>query len=141
MRLITLILASACLPLASAHACSVDAEPVAFGSIDLTQTSTGNGRITVNCPAAAVYALSIRSANDGADRIMTGTNGAQIRYRLYVDQGFIQQWGDGGVTGPSVGGNVAAGSVIDYTVFGRIPEQNLQPAGTYSDLPIITLLY
>lgn len=141
MRVVLLALVLMLFSARWASACSVDVEAVVFGNIDLTRSNTANGRITVECPSSAVYALSIRSEHDGADRLMTGPDGRKMRYQLYADPGFVQLWGDGGTTGPSVGGSVAAGSVTEYTVYGRVPKQTLLPAGSYADLPIVTLLY
>lgn len=124
-----------------AFACSIDAQAMVFGNVDVTRDTTATGLITVDCDLATVFGVSIRSASDGADRIMSGPNGAELRYRLYVDPGFIQEWGDGGATGATVGGNVAAGSSTEYTVYGLIPEQSLVPAGSYTDLPIVILLF
>ena len=125
----------------AAAACSIETQAVVFGNVDVTRASEATGKITLECPNTAVFLLSIGSSNDGADRIMAGPQGSVLRYRLYSDANFIQLWGDGGATGSAISGIAGAGSVLEYDIYGRIPEQNLVLPGEYTDLPVVTLTY
>lgn len=121
--------------------CTVDASPMAFGSVaatnspDIDQTAT----ITVNCPTDVSYTVSLGDglwyANGSAgSRAMKAAGNDFLSYALFEDALRQQPWN--GVPGTGASQNQS------ITVYGRIPSgQNNLAAGTYSDIVVVTVEY
>lgn len=146
---------------AQAQTCSVAATPLAFGAY----TSPGGARadsqatVTVNCTPAylllacsASYTLSLSAGGNSASgtRRMAAGSG-RLGYGLYSDASRLSPWGDGGATGPTVGGTIST-SLLNlsllclpgsktHTVYGRIPAGQNVPAGAYADTVVLTITY
>jgi len=146
---------------AQAQTCSVAATSLAFGGY----TSPGGTRVdsqatvTVNCTPAylllackASYTLSLSAGghSSGGTRLMAAGSG-RLGYGLYSDANRLSPWGDGGATGPAVGGAIST-SLLNlsllclpgsktHTVYGRIPAGQNVPAGAYADTVVLTVTY
>ena len=127
---------------AAAFGCTVNPQGVAFGTYDSVSGAAvdGVGYINLACdsPTSLEVRLSAGASGSYAARAMSAS-GAEMHYNLYSDVGRTAVWGDG------VGGTATVSTTVsveqDVTVYGRIaPGQNL-PAGTYSDMIVVTVVY
>lgn len=145
----------------TAHAvidCSVTAVSVNFGNYDpaLTSPDDSVGTVTVTC----------RHVSGGADRVnytvtlsngLLGTSAAtramaagsgRLGYNVFTDPARSQVWGTGSggtviasgsaVVGPGVGNGTRT---FTHTVYGRIPQLQDAPPGTYGDTMVLTLTF
>jgi spore coat protein U-like protein len=118
-------------------ACKVKVSGVAFGVIDVTRDSRGEGNVRVTCDATTSYEIAI--AGGAFDRQMAGPGGRRLDYYLSPDQHFSDLWGDDG--GVTVGGTSAGTTPRDFTIYGIVPEQSGTPAGSYADQLTVTLRF
>lgn len=114
-------------------ACQVDTRPVAFGVVDVTRDSDGNGEITLNCTVATEVEVAISSGTAPGQRFMAGPSGGQLTYDIFPDTARTLPWGDG--TGNSVTRSIVTDgeSTTRLTIYGLVPQQDAVPPGSYSD--------
>lgn len=138
---------------ASVASCSVSATSVAFGAYDPTSSVpvTPTGSVSVSCQLISGFSLLVAytitlSTGSGSytARKMTGT-ATPLSYNLYLNSAMTQVWGDG-VTGGSVsksdGYLLGLGTVSNsYTVYAKLPAQQLVSAGSYADSIIVSTSY
>lgn len=124
--------------------CTVNASPLNFG----TQSGLLNTRVdasttlNVQCSNTTPYQVGLsagqHSNGDMNARKMVKGTGA-VSYQLYRDATRTQVWGN------TVGTNTVAGTgngnVQPLTVYGSVPPQTTQSAGTYNDTVIVTVTY
>jgi len=125
-----------------AIACTVNPQGVSFGEYNsVTGASVdGVGYINLSCdsPANVDVSLSTGSSGTYSARTMSST-GSDMQYNLYTDSGRTAVWGDGTAGSSTVALSVTSSE--DISVYGRIaPVQNL-PAGSYSDVIVVTVTY
>lgn len=74
----------------------------------------------------------------------------RLAYGLFSDSLRQQPWGDGGASGPMVGGTITTTSLLNlvclpgnrsHTIHGRIPANQSVPAGGYADSVVLTVTY
>ena len=130
-------------------ACTVSVTPIIFGNYDtvvptpLDTTTT----ITVSCdkaqgPPPDVTVTIIASANSGIfnPRQMKHTTRSNLlNYNLYTKQNRTTVWGDG--TGGTSAVIIKGTKQKKVTVYGSIPPQQNVPAGTYSDILTVTIIF
>lgn len=137
---------------ASVAGCSVGVTSIPFGQYDPTSPTdlTPTGSISVQCQLISglsllvAYNITLSTGSSGSylQRKMTGT-ATPLLYNLYLTGS--QVWGDG-LTGGSVskvdGYLLGVGTVVlSYTVFSRLPAQQLVSAGSYNDNIVVTISY
>lgn len=137
----------------SLSTCTVLTQSVLFGSynpiINTPQDSTG--QVTVTC--TLLIGLSLLTTYD----VYLGSGGAasyaprgmsflgnRLGYNLYTDSSYGTVWGDGsGGTGHR--GDSYTLQLVpvlrNYTVYGRIPARQAIPAGSYSDVVTVSVVY
>ncbi|MCB1885285.1 MAG: spore coat protein U domain-containing protein [Geminicoccaceae bacterium] len=131
----------ALLPNAADAACTVAANGLAFGRIDLIRGTTSAGRITVACDRPGLFQVALASAGDGgAGRLMRGTTGGTLRYNLFSQPSMLIPWGDGSRLGPAVFAQSDGAAPLDLTVYGRVPPQTAPP-GEYADQITVTVIF
>jgi spore coat protein U-like protein len=126
---------------------SVSATTLNFGTYVPSSAATANTSVTVSCglPIDLLndFHISLSAGNslDPAARLLK-QGGGQLGYNIYTDSGFMTVWGDG------TGGSVTQGysSVLSlgrasFTGFGRLPQGQFVPAGTYSDRITVTVTF
>ncbi len=124
--------------------CSVATTSLSFGTASiLTSTIDQTSSIYVTCTDATAYQLGIDAGlhSSGAQRRMqNGSNSADfVSYNLYSDAGRATAWGNTQNTDTLVGtGN---GSVQTISVYGRVPSQTSEDAGSYSDIVTVTVYF
>lgn len=121
---------------------------VSFGSYDPLNTNPldQTGSITFSCDLLFLQTLTIdlSQGNSGtyAYREMRKAGGGALRYNLYLDAARTtgQIWGDG------TGGSAHFGPFLPIlnfnhmvTIYGRVPQQQSSPFGSYTDTITVTI--
>jgi spore coat protein U-like protein len=123
-------------------ACSVEAEPVAFGVIDPQRQSRGTGEVVVRCDEAATFSVGLSAGGSGGDtRRMQGRGGSRLDYYLFADPGYSISWGDGEALGNPVKGAADGARPARLTIYGIVPAQSRTDAGEYEDGLQVTLSF
>lgn len=125
---------------ASAATCSVSSPGVSFSDYNPLDAVArdGVGNIAVSCDATASYTIALGQGT-GTYGARTMTNGSsQLQYNLYTSPQRLTVWGDGTGSTATVSDTASGGN---YTVYGRISEQQNVTTGTYSDTMVITVTY
>lgn len=124
--------------------CAVTALPLAFGNYDPTAASPADATttVTVTCTNATTYNIGLNAgAGSGAtvtSRLMT-LGGNTLSYSLYQDNTRVTLWGN--TVGVDTVSGVASGLPIGHTVYGRVPQFQSVPIGTYTDTITVTVTY
>jgi spore coat protein U-like protein len=151
MKALTLLaflswLANAPASAANVASCAISATSISFGAYDPTSSTpvTPTGSISVTCNLVSgfslliAYTITLSTGSSGSylTRKMTGT-ATPMSYNLYTNSGMTQVWGDGvtaGTSADSGGYLLGLGSVVlSYTVYAKLPAQQLVAAGIYAD--------
>lgn len=159
LALLPLLAGLLCGTAARAQSCSVSATALAFGNY----TSPGGARadssaavlvtctpqyLLLACKSSYTLSLSVGDHASGAQRQLAAGTG-RLAYGLFSDSLRQQPWGDGGASGPTVGGTITT-SLLNlvclpgnkpHTIYGRIPANQSVPAGSYSDSVVLTVTY
>jgi spore coat protein U domain-containing protein, fimbrial subunit CupE1/2/3/6 len=128
------------------NTCSITNSPsISFGSYSpLAGTDLDvNGTISVACTKGTVATITLDAGGNsthavGTTRAMvSGTN--YLSYEIYSNSGLTTVWGTGanGVQEPAAPSKAA----VNYTAFGRVPNSQDVPAGSYSDSVNITVSF
>ncbi|OSZ65763.1 spore coat U domain-containing protein [Hydrogenophaga sp. IBVHS2] len=144
---------------AQAHACTVTATPLAFGTYVSPQGPRVDSSATVQvrctptylllaCEVAYTLSLSVGQTPSGGVRQMAAGTG-RLRYDLFSDAARTQPWGDGGASGTLVSGSISTGLLglvclqgsRNHTVYGRLPAAQNVPVGVYADQVVLTITY
>jgi spore coat protein U-like protein len=135
----------------AATSCSINSAGLAFSNYETFSSSPNYslGSVTVQCtnlgPGATdgdTVALKIGGGAFGtvADRKMaSGTS--HLRYGIYSDTTYSQNWGDD-MTAPTLSTGplaVNASKPLNFILYGRIPPLQNVRAGAYSDSLLITV--
>lgn len=122
-------------------ACSVTAEPLAFGTVSAFDSAIdASSPTTVRCTPGAPYTVALDyGLNAGATtqrKLRSTTSATTVDYNLFTDAARSSAWGGASLlTGTGNGTDQAA------TIFGRIPVQAAVGAGDYRDTVTVTVTY
>ena len=126
----------------AAASCSVEANPVAFGTIDVLRQERGTGEIVVRCDEPTEFRVGLSPGGGGSEgRRMAGPDGARLDYSLFADAGYSIPWGDGQAIGNSRTGVSDGEGPQRLTVYGIIPAQPGAIPGEYTDSLQVTLSF
>ena len=139
--LIAALLEALLLPGPARAGCTVDAQPLAFGIVDVGDISYGRGTIIVECDVATDVAITLTGSFGGSRRAMVGPNGARLVYEIFKSLRTLEIWGDGNGHGQPMQLHIEPGERRSLTVFGVVPAQPGVPAGTYSDQLVVVLSF
>ncbi len=124
--------------------CTITAAPMNFGNLGLplaTTSSSQTATLTYTCSLGAAAKITLDQGQNGTGtpaapvrRMKVGTN--YLGYQLYSNSGRTAVWD--GVTGVSVTGT---GSPQTSTVYGLVPAQTVPPAGSYTDVVVVTMTF
>jgi len=125
--------------------CQITNTPaIAFGNYNpLSVTPVdATGTISLACTKGAVAVITLdtgaNSSNaTGMTRAMKDAATDYLSYELYSDSNRTSVWKPAGVTEPAAPSKAA----VNYTVYGRIPAGQDQPANSYSDTVVITVSF
>ena len=123
--------------------CALSTTDLDFGTHgSLSSNIDSTNTLTVNCTNGTAYTISLNGGNAGAidptqRRMSAGAN--DVIYGLYRNAARTQPWGS------TIGTNTVAGTGTGnpqaVTVYGRVAPQATPPAGTYTDLIVVTVTY
>ncbi len=125
-----------------AASCTLSTSALAFGSYTATTDLDGTTDLSLTCSSGTTYDIALDAgAGTGATtttRVMTaGTD--TLNYALYRETGRTTTWGTTVATDTVAGtGNGAAQTI---TVYGRVPQGQYQPVGSYTDTVNVTVTY
>lgn len=140
-------------PARAAYSCTVTVNDLAFGlysvlnSIDTDSTAD----ITVDCSGSDNTKINatteISAGSSGSFNPRTMLNGASaLNYNIYTKSNHNQIWGDG--SGGSVTQTISCSlkgppttCSTPKTLYGRIPIGQSVPAGSYTDMLIVTITF
>lgn len=140
-------------PSSAAYSCTATANDIVFGSysvfnsIDVDSTAD----ITVDCSGSDNIKVSataeISAGSSGSFNPRTMLNGASaLNYNIYTKSNHNQIWGDG--SGGSVTQTISCSlkgppttCSTPKTLYGRIPIGQSVPAGSYTDMLIVTITF
>lgn len=141
-------------PAAQAQSCTTSAVAPTFGVYNAAGNNTlANGIVNVSCnvlgiPLSITYTirLGLGSQPAGTQRQLAGGPGdtGRLPYNLFCDPAYTQVWADGsGQTCVISGGHLLllGGILTPYPVYGRINGGHYVPAGSYSDMVTVEVLY
>ncbi len=125
-----------------AASCTLSTSALAFGSYTATADLDATTNLDLTCSSGTTYDIALDAGAGGtattASREMTdGTN--ILNYALYNDSGRSQTWGTS--SGVDTVGGTGTGSVETITVYGRVPQGQYQPVGSYTDTVNVTVTY
>jgi spore coat protein U-like protein len=126
--------------------CTVTSSGVVLtGPFDGTET-TGTGTITLNYTNGAPYNITLDAGSNAIPSKRRMALGADyLSYELYQDSGRSVVWGDSSFAGTYTAGNpvAAVGIGLDqnFTVYTKIPSQEVGPDGNYQDSVSIIVHY
>ena len=129
--------------------CLIVSLPLAFGNYDPTASSptTGQTTITATCTLSAPYTIALNNGTGTGANYTTGASGRQmtliagsstIGYNLYQDSAYANVWGNAST---ALFSGTGTGLPQFYTVYGRIPAQQVAGAGAYLDTITATLTF
>jgi spore coat protein U-like protein len=124
--------------------CTVTASPLNFGNSVgvLTSEVVATTTLGAQCSNTTLYNVGLDAGqNSGGDinaRKMTlGAN--SIGYQLYQDPARTVVWGN--TVGTNTVSGTGSGNTQNLTVYGKVPAQLTPPAGTYTDVIVVTVTY
>ena len=125
--------------------CTISTAAIAFGAYDPVGANAAadldaSGSLTVACTrgASATVGLALGANASGATRRMANGSGGYLTYELYQDAGRSTVWSDSG-SGLYTPAAAPSKAPRVFTVYGRIPSNQDQPAGGYSDTVTATV--
>ena len=130
-----------------AHSCSIDSNPMAFGTYDGNASTALEAKATVvsTCTSGAAALITMSagaSAGSGSAeapvRRMTAGAGKYLVYQVYSDVARGTVWGNTDPTGVAFTG---IGVSQTLTAYGSVPPAQLVAQGVYTDQLSITITY
>ena len=130
--------------------CTISASAVAFGSYDPIVANKsadlqGTGTVTTTCTNGASVTVTLGQGSNPAQgstddvplrQMASGTN--KLSYFLYQDENRTTVWGNTSGTGKS---DTGTGSASELTIYGKVPQNQNVPAGSYSDTVVATVTF
>jgi len=120
---------------------------VDFGTLDFGTWSLLNqnidaqqdigSQVSLACSTGEPYTIALDDGQNFSSTRKMAFSGNYVSYELYQDPSRTQRWGIGAEALAAVGD----GSVQSHIVYGRVPTQAVQPAGTYTDTVVVTVAW
>ena len=130
-----------------AHSCSIDSNPMAFGTYDGNASTALEAKATLvsTCTSGAAALITMSagaSARSGSAeapvRRMTAGAGKYLVYQVYSDVARGTVWGNTAPTGVALTGT---GVSQTLTAYGSVPSAQLAAQGVYSDQIGVTITF
>lgn len=125
----------------AAAGCEASVSLVDFGELDLDRGENVSGELVVTCDQPAAFSVALSAGlGDFVRRKMQGTDGAALRYNLFVDAARRRVWGDGVSAGTQtiLGENDGRRPSI-IPIYGVVPSRQKVLVGPYSDNLLVTV--
>ena len=94
-------------------------------------------QVSLACSNGEPYSIALGDGQNYSSARRMANGGNFVSYELYQDPSHSTRWGVGGQALGSTGN----GSVRNHLVYGRVPVQAVQPAGTYTDTILVTVAW
>jgi spore coat protein U-like protein len=125
----------------AAAECDASVSLVDFGKLDLQEGGDVSGELVVTCDQPGRF--SVRASEGlGSYRLrkMSGSDGHELSYNLYVDSAKRSIWGDGVSEGTqTIRGESDGRRPLTIPVYGFVPPRQTVLTGTYSDNLLVTV--
>lgn len=118
---------------------------VDFGTLDFGTWSLLNqnidaqqdigSQVSLACSTGEPYTIELDNGQNFSSTRQMANGGNYVGYELYQDSNRSQRWG----TGVEALAATGDGTVQSHIVYGRVPVQTVQPAGTYTDMVVVTV--
>jgi spore coat protein U-like protein len=126
--------------------CTISTAPVAFGAYDsvgpnATAPRDGTGTVTVTCTKGAVAKVGLNAGSNagaGTTRRMAGSAAEFLTYELYKDAAHATVWGNTASDSLEVPAAVNQ-NPQNFTVYGRVPQNQTAAVGSYTDTVLATV--
>jgi spore coat protein U-like protein len=121
--------------------CNLSATPLNFGSINLTNASSGfasaNANIVFNCTKGTSYSIKMDGGthSDGTNRYMGNTGTDKLMYYIY-DNASLSIPLDSSFTN-----GTATGNSTTLMISGSLATNQVAAAGSYSDVVTVSITY
>lgn len=140
---------------AQATGCAAITGSMSFGAYDtlLTQATNTTGTVQVICtpgvtdPLGTPYTVTLAGSGTGGDMVRSIAFGAyRLYYQVYKDPSHLTVWGNGTNSGSGVSSSVTSAAALlpaarTHTAYGRMPGQQMVPAGLYIGTLLVTVEY
>ncbi len=126
---------------AAAGDCEASVSLVDFGRLDLEKGGDVSGEVIVTCDQPGQFSVAL-SSGVGSYRFrrMRGTDGAELKYNLFVDPARRRIWGDGVSEGTqTIRGESDGRRPLVIPVYGIVPPRQSVLTGPYSDNLLVTI--
>ncbi len=125
----------------AAAGCQATISLMDFGRLDLDRGGHVTGELTVHCDEPGAFsAMLSQGLGDFTGRKMRGTDGAELRYNLYVDPARQSIWGDGISAGTqTIKGESDGRRPTIIPVYGTVPSRQSVLTGPYNDNLVVTV--
>ena len=118
--------------------CTINAATMDFGSQVLpTATVNVTTPVIVNCTTSVPYNLGINGTV--GSRTMSGSSGGSLAFEIYVDAGHTTPIDNPG--GTNVISSTGTGANQTINIFGQLLPQAAPPAGTFTNINLMTVTY
>jgi spore coat protein U domain-containing protein, fimbrial subunit CupE1/2/3/6 len=125
--------------------CTISTAAVAFGAYDSVSTHAtapldGTGTVIVTCTKGAPAKVGLNAGGNaqGTTRRMTGTATEYLTYELYKDAAHASVWGNTAADALDVPAAVNQ-NPQNFTVYGRVPQNQTAAVGAYTDTVVATV--
>lgn len=112
-----------------------------FGKLDLERGARVTGELVVDCDEPGRFSVGLsQGIGSFKGRRMRGTDGAELRYNLFVDSARQRIWGDGVTAGTQIIKGDSDGrrpSIIP--IYGIVPSRQSVLIGPYIDNLLVTV--
>lgn len=125
----------------AAAGCDATISLVDFGRLDLEEGGQITGELTVNCDEPGGFSVGLsQGIGDFVLRKMRGSQGAELRYNLFVDPARRRIWGDGISAGTqTIKGENDGRRPSIIPIYGTVPSRQSVLTGPYSDNLLVTV--
>lgn len=127
--------------------CVVGDATLAFGAYDpiagnVATSLDAQVNVTISCTGGTAWTLGLGTGANvsGTQRRMRSGASSYLNYGLYKDTARSQPWGDSVVSERASGTQATTGSTT-VVIYGRVPNGQLPPAGTYTDTVTATIYF
>ncbi len=124
--------------------CTIISAPnIDFGTVGvMTANKDVTSTLTVACTPGTTYTVSLDAGTGAgstiADRRMA-SGGNSLKYQLFRDSGYTQNWGN--TPGTDTNGGTGTGGNNSFTIYARVPPQPAPAVGSYASTVTATITY
>lgn len=121
--------------------CEAVVSLVDFGRLDLERGGEVTGEVIVSCDEPGGFSVALSPGiGDFVLRKMRGSEGAELRYNLFVDPARRRIWGDGISAGTqTIKGENDGRRPSVIPIYGMVPSRQSVLTGPYSDNLLVTV--